>query len=105
MTVAKPPAASTARINPATSRCAGRRASTRRSLRNAVSGEAGQCDVRTHEGAGAPADLFPIGIDEMRFGDEHAPAAADPAPLGDDLAGADRPGEVEVERGGQQEAV
>src|SRR5690348_6304768 len=104
ITVANPPAAWTARISPATSRWAGRRASTG-SGRSAVAGQAGQRDVRAHEGAGAAADFLALGVDQMRFGDEHAPFAADPAAFGDDFAAADRLGEVQVERGGQQEPV
>src|SRR5690349_19790768 len=85
ITVAKPPAASTARISPVTSRCAGIRPSTC-SLRRAVSGQAGKRDVRAHEGAGASADLLATGVDQMRLGDEHPPLAADPTALGDHLA-------------------
>src|SRR5689334_7566911 len=96
MTVAKPPAASTARISPATSRWAGRRASTG-SLGRAIAGEAGQRDVRAHEGTGAAADLLAVGVDQVRFGDEHPALAADPAAFGDDFAAADRLGEVQVE--------
>src|SRR5687767_5566874 len=101
ITVAKPPSASTARISPATSRCAG----SRESAIGAVAGEARERDVRAHEGACAAPDLVAFAVDEVRFGDEHSPPPADPAPLGDDLAAADRLGEVQVEGGGQQEAV
>src|SRR5688572_9701681 len=76
-TVAKPPAASTARISPETSRWAGRRASTG-SVPRAVAGEAGQRDVRAHESPGAAPDLVAFGVDQVRFGDEHAAPAADP---------------------------
>src|SRR5690606_9738747 len=103
-TVANPPAASTARIRPVTSRWAGSRESGA-STTGAISRQAGERDVRAHERAGAAADLVPLGVDQASLGDEHAPAAADPAPLGHDVTGPDRLGEVQVERRGQQEAV
>ena len=74
-------------------------------ISGAIAGEAGQRDVRAHEGAGAARAFLALGIDHPRFGDEHPAPAADPAPFGDHLAGLDRPGEMQVERGGQQETV
>ena len=61
--------------------------------------------MRAHEGAGAAPDLVAFGVGEVGFGDEHPPPPADPAALGDHFAGADRLGEMQVERGREQEAV
>ena len=51
------------------------------------------------------AHSSPDEIDDPRLGDEHPAAARDPAPLGARLARFHRLGEVEVEGGGEQEAV
>ena len=57
---------------------------SRGSIRPApIAGEAGQRDVRAHEGAGAARRFLAVGIDQPRLGDEHPPPAADPAALGD----------------------
>ena len=71
----------------------------------AIAGEARQRDVRAQEGAGAARAFLAARIDDPRLGDEHPAAARDPAPLGARLARPHRLGEMQVERGGQQEAV
>src|SRR5688500_3694622 len=86
ITVAKPPSASTARIRPLTSIWAGIRDSRESAIR-AVAGKARERDVRAHERAGAAPDLVAFGVGQVRLGDEHPAPPADPAPLGDDLAG------------------
>src|SRR5690606_18716370 len=103
-TVAKPPAASTARIRPVTSTCAGSLGSSV-SAKGRVTRQAGKSDVRSHESARAAPDLLTFRVDQARFGNEDPAATADPAAFGHDLAGANRLGEVKVERRRQQEAV
>src|SRR5688500_18378426 len=72
ITVAKPPSASTARISPVTSICAGSRDSAESAI-GAVTGEARESDVRAHERASATPDLVAFAVDKVRFGDEHPP--------------------------------
>merc|ERR1711925_50658 len=100
--MAKPPSVCARRISKPASMALVSRAS---SIGGAITGQGGEGELRPHEGAGAAPNLFPVLINQAGFGDIDAPLAADPAPLGAETARSDRPGEQQVEGGGQKETI
>src|SRR3546814_4583363 len=61
--------------------------------------------MRAHERPRSARRLLAGGIDQPRVADEHASPPAHPATLGDHLAALQRPGEIEVEGGGEEKAI